>query len=143
MCAGAARPSITSAMAAAASSLVRSSWRVSFSMRPANMTGPSVRLSVEEVAKDPMSFARQNGLGMELHAVHRQMTMTQPHDCAVFFRPRSHLEVRRKPIVRDDERVVTGCLERSGDAGEHAAAVVLNRRGLAMHRHVRPHDLAS
>ena len=43
----------------------------------------------------------------------------------------------------DDQRVVAGGLERVGQAGEHAAAVVADQRGLAVHDLGRPHHVAA
>ena len=41
----------------------------------------------------------------------------------------------------DDQRVVAGGLERVGQAGEHALAVVADQRGLAVHDLRGPHHL--
>ena len=61
----------------------------------------------------------------------------------VLLRPRRHLELGRQPLLGDDQRVIARRDERPGDAGEHAAAVVLDRRRLAVHRHARAHDRAA
>src|SRR5665213_1632289 len=140
MCAGAARPSMISAMAAAASSLVRSSRRVSLSISAANT---SVRPPFEEVPQDAVAFAGQNRLGMKLHAVHRKIPMPKPHDRAVFLRARRNLEIVREPFVRDDERVIARRKERLGDSRKQTLAVVLDRRRLAVHWHTRTNDLAA
>ena len=47
----------------------------------------------------------------------------------------------RRPV--DHQRVVAGGLERLGQAGEHAGAVVADQRRLAVHDLRGPHDLAA
>src|SRR5712691_12805687 len=88
-------------------------------------------------------LAGQNRFGMKLHAVDRPGTVTQPHDAAVFTRPRRHLELARQPFYRHDQRVVSRGDERPRNAAEHTAAVVLDRRRLAVHWHARPHHRAT
>src|SRR3954467_11676772 len=139
MCAGAARPSMISAIAAAASSAVRSSWRVSFSSSSVNIITvrliPDTAGTTEKIAQYRLALARENRLGMELHAVHRPRAMPQAHDGGVLARPRRHFELGRQRLLGNHERVIPRRLERSGDPAEHAAAVVLDGRRLAVHRH--------
>ena len=69
---------------------------------------------------------------MELHALDREGAVTQAHDHAVVGPRRDgQLGGHRRPL--DDEAVVAGGLERGGQAGEHARAVVVHQRGLAVH----------
>jgi hypothetical protein len=63
VCAGVASPFMIAAIAAAASAVVRSSWRRSFSNRAANM------ITSREVAKDAAAFVGQHRLRMKLHSV--------------------------------------------------------------------------
>src|SRR6267142_156574 len=202
MCAGAAWPSITSAIAAAASSVVRSSCRVSFSISVANMeingplsaivntsrstqrprrpqrrndpgflcvicelrvqgpaeaghrvrskqrpvetiSAPSRQRPVEKIAQDVLALAGQNRFGMKLHAMNRPRAVAQPHDVGVLARARGHFELGWQPFLCHDQRVVPRGDERSGNAAEEAAAVVLDRRRLAVHRDAGAHDLAA
>src|SRR5262245_61108411 len=114
MCAGADRPSMTSAIAAAASSLVRSSWRVSCSISPAIMSG----LPLEEVAEDAVAFSRQNRLRMKLDAVHGPLAMPEAHDHLVVARACRHFELGGQARFGHDQRVVSRGDERLGDAAE-------------------------
>ena len=72
-------------------------------------------------------FARQHRLGMELDAVHGPRPMPQAHDEAVLIGARADLERLGQAGIGDDERVIAAGDERLRDAGENAAAVVLNR----------------
>ena len=65
----------------------------------------------------------QHALGVELHAVHRQLAVTHAHHDALGV-PGGELEAVGQRLV-DDQRVVAGRRERVGQAGEHAA----RRRG--------------
>ena len=124
---------MTSAIAAAASSLVRSSWRVSFSISAGNMAQSSRPL--EEVAQDPPALAGQDRLGMKLHAVDRPASRCRRPMIVPSSRVRAVTSSSAgSPSLGDDQRVIARGDERPGDAGEHAAAVVLDRRRLAVHR---------
>src|SRR5439155_4875725 len=124
-----ARPSITSAIAAAASSLVRSSCRINFSISDGNMVlmvrltafakATAVRrslsgggsrtlpkLPIQKIPQDAASLPRQDRFRMELHAVHGPDAMTHAHDHMVLARPRADFEIGRQPILRHHERVV-------------------------------------
>ena len=70
------------AIAAAASSAVRSSWRASFS----SSGGNTCASQVQEVAQEVPAFVGQHRLGMELHAVHRLARVAQAHDRVVVLR---------------------------------------------------------
>ena len=72
-----------------------------------------------------------------------QLAVAQAHDRAVLLRPRRHLELGRQPGLGDDQRVVPRRDERPGEPAEHAAAVVLDRRRLAVHRDAGAHDRAA
>ena len=69
---------------------------------------------------------------MELHAVNRVFPVPHAHDRAVFGSRRG-LELGRQRLT-DDQRVIASGDERLRDAAEHAAAIVLHRRCLAVHQ---------
>ena len=81
--------------------------------------------------------------GMKLHAVNRHRAMPQAHHQPVFLGARRHLEIRGQRLLADDQRVIAAGLKRCGQAGEHALAVVLDRRGLAVNRQRRANHLAA
>src|SRR5260370_14822403 len=87
--------------------------------------------SPDEVAEDLFAFLREHGLGMELDAVGRVPCMAQAHDGAVGG-PCGDDELCWKRSPLDDQRVISGRLERIGDAGQHARVVVADPRGLAV-----------
>ena len=64
----------------------------------------------EEIPEERLALAREDGLGMELDALHREAPMPQSHDLAVLG-PRRHLEIGRQTLVEHDERVVARRLE--------------------------------
>ena len=68
--------------------------------------------------------------------------MAQAHDRAVVGLG-GDLEHVGHDVAVDDERVVAGRLERVGQAGEHARAVVADQRRLAVHHLGRAHDVAA
>ena len=70
---------------------------------------------------------------MELHALDRQLAVAQAHDRAVGGLG-GDLEHVGQPSAIDHEGVVAGGLERVGQAGEHAGAVVVHERRLAVHQ---------
>ena len=78
---------------------------------------------------------------MELHAVHRERPVPHAHDRAVVGPRRRFERVRQR--LGDDQRVIASGGERLRDAAEHAAAVVLHRRHLAVHQLRRADDLAA
>ena len=141
MCAGAARPSMTSAIAAAASSLVRSSCRISFSISCGNIV--SVRLPFQEIPQKAAPSPVRIDSGWNCTPCTGHVRWRRPMIVAVLARPRADLELVRQPLLRDDERVIARGDERLGQPLEHAAAVVLDRRRLAVHRRGGADDRAA
>ena len=84
----------------------------------------------------------EDRLGVELHALDRQLAVAQAHDRAVGGLG-GDLEHVGQAVAVDDQRVVAGGLERVGQAGEHARRRRgWIERGLAVHqlrRRARPH----
>src|SRR3954453_5106763 len=78
---------------------------------------------------------------MELDGVHGPSPGPEAHDDPILAGPRRDFKVVRQSLLRDDERVIARGRERLADAAEHTAAVVLDERRLAVHRHARPHPL--
>src|SRR3954447_20273372 len=90
-----ARPSMISARAAEVWSAVR--WvpaQISSIARVRISFGISLpRLAAEEVSQQPLALRCQDGLGMELHALDRQLAVANPHDDVVV--GGGHLELLR------------------------------------------------
>ena len=84
----------------------------------------------------------EDRLGMELHTFDRELAVAQPHHETVLGLG-AHLEHVGYGVTLDDERVVSGRGERSGNVAEHALAVVRDLRRLAVHHLRRAHDLAA
>src|SRR4029453_4105218 len=85
----------------------------------------------QEVPEEGLPLGGQDGLGVELHAFHREAAMPEAHDLAVL-RPGRDLEVGGEALLEHDERVITRGLEAGREPGEDAALVVGDPRGLAM-----------
>ncbi len=94
------------------------------------------RRDVEEVLQDAMAVLGADRSRVELHPVHRRAAMRHAHDDAVI-RLRGDLQRVGQGVAVDDQRVVTRGLERPVDAAEHAAALVVDLRELAVHRQRR------
>src|SRR6478672_3134960 len=88
--AGAALPLMISSIAAAASSVVRSS-RARILCRSGTNTS-----QLQKIPQDPPAFRRQDRFRMKLHAMHRVFAVTQPHDDAVFAGTCRDLEIGRQ-----------------------------------------------
>ena len=97
------------------------------------------RDDLDPVVDQPLALARQNALGVKLHALDRVQSMPEAHDLALG-RPRADLEAGRQRLALDEERVVSRRLERRGDAVEEAAAVVKDGRRLSVHQAPGAHD---
>src|ERR1700687_5217953 len=83
---------------------------------------------------------------MELHALNREILMSQAHDdsCSVFVRsPGADFEIVGQAVFGDDQRVIAGRGHRRGQAAKDGLAIVLNLTGLAVHQVLRAHHLAS
>ena len=96
----------------------------------------------EEVAQQVVAADGEDRLGVELHALHRQLAVAQAHHHAVVGLG-GDLEAvgHRRPV--DHEAVVAGGLERLRQPGEHAGVGVADERRLAVHHLRRPHHLAA
>ena len=119
---GRARPAMISAIAAAASSVVRSSRRSEL-LEAARRTA-SQRPGSCAASAGPSPVRIDSGWNCTPCIGHSRCRSA--HDRAVFAGPRGDLELRRQPPRRDDQRVIAR-RENGSQAGEHAAAVVLDR----------------
>src|SRR6185312_5464410 len=79
---------------------------------------------------------------MELHAVDRQLAVSQAHDQAVVGLG-GDLEATRKRGPLDDQRVITRGREAGRDVLENALAAVADLAEFAMHRDRPADDLAA
>src|SRR4051812_27263712 len=131
-----ARPSITSRSTAAAWSALM--WRPAASasiarvIRGLGISRPrdSSLASREEIAQELLAVRRQYGLRVELDALRRQLAVPDAHDHLAV--PGGALEAVGQGGL-DDERVIAAGHERGFEAAEDRPAVVLDRRGLAVH----------
>src|SRR4051812_27630644 len=126
-----ALPAMISPSTAAASAADRSS-------REARRSIAFVRtgFGMEEVGEEALALRREDGLGMELHAVRGQVAMGDGHHDAPA--ARRHAQALGQVGV-DDERVVAADGQRRGEAREQALAVVGDLRRLAVDGHVADH----
>ena len=146
ICAGVASPSMISPTTAAISSAVRSRRSIDARQRLAD------RPAVDAHGRPPFAMklreqllARrgQERLGVELHALDGQRLVAHAHDLVL---RRSRAVTSRQSGTRralDHQRVVARRLERVRQPGEHALAVVVDRRRLAVHDPRGAHDLAA
>ena len=79
---------------------------------------------------------------MKLNALDLHLAVAQAHDKAVG-RSGGDFQAGGKALAFHDKRMVTGGLERVGQAFENGPAVVMDLAGLAMHQLRRPDDLAA
>src|SRR5579871_5874195 len=79
---------------------------------------------------------------MELDPVDRTIAVSHRHDEPVFGL-RAHLELIRRGLALDDERVIARRLERAVQAAKDALSVVGDAGNLAVHRLTGAHDLAA
>src|SRR4051794_1975962 len=93
--------------------------------------------SGKEVREQLLAGVGQHRLGVELDALGGQLAMADAHKHAATVRGR--LEAVGQALLVDDERVVAADLQRVVEPFVDRAAVVVDRRGLAMHRHVADH----
>ena len=90
----------------------------------------------EEVAEKVLAHRGQQALGMELHSLHRVLSVPDSHDHAVLG-PGRDLQDRRQGAV-EHQRVIAGGHEWLGQPGEDAPAVVVDERRLAVDGGVAP-----
>src|SRR4051812_13328500 len=122
-------------MAPAASSVVRSSRRRSFSISVENIACPAansafialVQPVLEKIAQNPSSLAGHDRLWMELDAVNGQCAMAESHDDSFLACPGGDLELAGQVLFGDNERVVPRRLKRRGQAAEHPSSIMFNR----------------
>src|SRR5262249_17799378 len=137
-------------VAALAMSVLKSSVTVASLGRAAAHLAPRTPVAVgvpgsgqvEEILQNDVAMLGRDAFRMELHAVHRQGLVREPHDQSVIGFGHGRQLVRHGGAI-DDQRMIARGLERAVDAAEHAAALMLDRRQLAMHRDRRPHHLAA
>lgn len=89
-----------------------------------------------------MAFGSHETLGMKLHAFGLAAAMADAHHF-VFVGPRGDFEFRRNRVAANDEAVIASGFERIRHAAEHAFAVVMNKRRLAVHDSVVANDGAA
>ena len=100
------------------------------------------RTSARKLREEVVPGLGEDRLGVELHAVDRELAVAQAHHDAVLGL-RGDLEA-----VGHESRATTSewyrvAVSGSGEAGEHAGAAVADLGGLAVHHLLGPHDLAA
>jgi len=78
---------------------------------------------------------------MELHPLHRNIPVPNPHDLP-FLRPGVDAQAVGDGLAPDDERMVARGDERVLQPGEHPCTVVVDERCLAVHRLRGADDIA-
>ena len=99
------------------------------------------RGEIEEILQQQMAVLGGDAFRMELHPVHRQARMREPHHQAVI-RFRVDEEIARHARALDHQRMIARGAERPVDAAKHARACVLDLEHLAVLRR-GAHDLAT
>src|SRR5437773_5868399 len=103
-------------------------------MRRRRVSARSARMTAcleQEIRKDLLAVGSADGLGMELHAMHRPLTMANGHDDAIGFG--RHLEAWRKGVRVTHQRMIAHGLELARDAVEQGVAEMRNQAALAVH----------
>ena len=80
-----------------------------------------------------MAVLGEEALGVELHAVDGQFAVAQAHQFVAVLGPRRGLKHSRQRIV-DHQAVVARGGERRRQPGEHAATIMADAAGLAVHQ---------
>src|SRR5574343_868689 len=96
----------------------------------------------QEIFQHGVAVLGQDGFGVELHPLDVELSVAHAHDLAVVG-PGGDLQAGRAALALDGQRVVTVDGELFGQAGEHAFLRGGDDAGLAVHLHLRPHDLAA
>ncbi len=93
----------------------------------------------QPVGEHQVAALGQHRLGVELHALDRQLAVPHRHHHARLGAP-GHLDLRRQGRLDHGERVVAGGDERVGQPGQHAGAGVGDQGGLAVQQFRGPGD---
>src|SRR4051794_23091552 len=129
ICTSLASPAMMTSRTAAASSALRSRPDATASIARVRMGS-----GIQEVAQQRPALVGEHRLGVELHALRGQLAVADRHDDAAA--GGGDLEDGRQRFLLHDQRVIAPHGQRRGDAREDRAAVVGDRRRLAMHREV-------
>src|SRR5688500_4407328 len=109
--------------------------------------GAPTGLPLQKILQQRMPMLGQDRLGMELHALHRMLAVPQSHDllhaAILVLRPRRHLQHLRQRRFVDHQRVISRRFITIGQPREYTAAVVPDRRSLAMHDPARTYHVAT
>src|SRR5215207_2840886 len=97
------------------------------------------RLELQKVGQQALALGGEDGLGVELHALHLEEAVAQAHDDAVGRRGRD-FEAVRQTLALDDERVVARGGEAVFEPLEDRPAVVANLGRLAVDGLGAAHD---
>src|SRR5687767_6635302 len=105
------------------------------------MSAP-VSFSLDEILQHFVPVLGEQGLGVELHPLHRQAAMAQPHDLAVLC-VRRHVEAGGQAGALDHQGVIPRGDEAVGDFVKNPLAVVADAGSLAVHHLARAHHPAA
>jgi hypothetical protein len=97
---------------------------------------------LQEVAQHRVAVLGEDALGVELHALDRQLLVAHAHDLAVLG-PGSDLQHLGAARALDGQRVVAVHRELRGQPSEHALLRGGDDAGLAVHELLRANDLAA
>src|SRR5215213_4880529 len=99
-------------------------------------------LKLQKVCEQAFAFGREDGFGVELHALNFQTSVAQAHYDSVGSRG-GDFETVWQALALDDERVVAARVEAVFEPLEYGLAVVANLGGLAVDWLGRAHDPAA
>src|SRR3954449_2415669 len=135
ICTSLASPDMMTRRTSAASSPLRSRPAASASMACVRI-GSGIRKpgGAHEVAQQGAALVGEDRLGVELHALGGQLAVADGHDDPSA--AGTDLERAGQRLLLHDERVIPAHGQRRAHAGEDRAAVVLDRRRLAVYRQV-------
>src|SRR5438552_17330242 len=92
--------------------------------------------------QERVSMLGEKGLGVELHALHGELTVAYAHDLAVF-RLCRNLQALGQARSANRKRMIAGRHEGTRQSTKHAEAGMADRRGFPVYDFNGMHDLAA
>src|SRR5712672_823964 len=100
----------------------------------------------KEIGYQRLALLGQDALGMELHALHRQPLVSQPHDdrrSVTVLCPRGDFQFFRQALLLDEQRIVARGRHWRWQSAENRAPIVPDLACLAVHPVPPPDGLSS
>ena len=102
----------------------------------------NLRHHILHQSQPAITIQRQNGLGMELHALNRQLTVANAHDHAVFGFS-GYFKTSRERLFSSEQGVITANLEALRQALKDALILMDHERWLTVHGIIQHAQLAA